>query len=75
MFPRPRIVLDDFSAVRPVPATACVRTPGMCAARATVVHPPTNERFVADGYGHHRVAVFDAETGAFKWMWGCRSGA
>jgi DNA-binding beta-propeller fold protein YncE len=34
------------------------------------VHPPTNELFVADGYGNHRVAVFDAQTGAFKRMWG-----
>jgi hypothetical protein len=34
------------------------------------VHAPTNELFVADGYGNHRVAVFDAETGAFKRMWG-----
>ena len=35
-----------------------------------VVHPPTNELFVADGYGNHRVAVFDADTGEFKRMWG-----
>ena len=35
-----------------------------------VVHPPTNELFVADGYGNHRVAVFDPDTGAFKRMWG-----
>ena len=34
------------------------------------VHPPTNELFVADGYGNDRVAVFDAETGKFKRMWG-----
>ena len=34
------------------------------------VHPPTNELFVADGYGNHRVAVFDADSGAFKRMWG-----
>jgi hypothetical protein len=34
------------------------------------VYPPTNELFVADGYGNHRVAVFDADTGAFKRMWG-----
>jgi hypothetical protein len=34
------------------------------------VHQPTSELFVADGYGNHRVAVFDAETGAFKRMWG-----
>jgi hypothetical protein len=34
------------------------------------VHPPTNEAFVADGYGNHRVIVFDATSGAFKRMWG-----
>jgi DNA-binding beta-propeller fold protein YncE len=34
------------------------------------VHPQTNELYVADGYGNHRVAVFDAETGVFKRMWG-----
>ena len=35
-----------------------------------VLHDKTNELFVADGYGNHRVAVFDARTGAFKRMWG-----
>jgi hypothetical protein len=34
------------------------------------VHAPSNELFVADGYGNHRVIVFDADTGAFKRMWG-----
>ena len=34
------------------------------------VHPQTNELFVADGYGNHRVAVFDADSGVFKRMWG-----
>ena len=34
------------------------------------VHAPTNEVFVADGYGNHRVVVLDANTGAFKRMWG-----
>jgi hypothetical protein len=34
------------------------------------VHARTNELFVADGYGNHRVIVFDADTGAFKRMWG-----
>jgi len=34
------------------------------------VFPPTNELFVADGYGNHRVAVFDADSGKFKRMWG-----
>jgi DNA-binding beta-propeller fold protein YncE len=35
-----------------------------------VVYPPTNEVFVADGYGNRRVIVFDAETGAYKRHWG-----
>jgi len=34
------------------------------------VHPQTNELYVADGYGNHRVIVFDAGTGVFKRMWG-----
>jgi DNA-binding beta-propeller fold protein YncE len=34
------------------------------------VWPKTNEVFVSDGYGNHRVIVFDADTGAFKRMWG-----
>jgi DNA-binding beta-propeller fold protein YncE len=34
------------------------------------VHPQSNEVFVADGYGNHRIVVFDADTGVFKRMWG-----
>ncbi len=34
------------------------------------VYPKTNELFVADGYANRRVIVFDADTGAFKRMWG-----
>ena len=34
------------------------------------VHAETNEVFVADGYGNRRIIVFDADTGAFKRMWG-----
>jgi DNA-binding beta-propeller fold protein YncE len=34
------------------------------------VYPKTNELFVADGYGNHRVVVFDSDTGDFKRMWG-----
>ncbi len=30
----------------------------------------TNEVFVTDGYGNSRVMVYDADTGAFKRMWG-----
>ena len=36
----------------------------------TFVHAKTNELFVADGYGNNRIVVFDADTGAFKRMWG-----
>jgi hypothetical protein len=34
------------------------------------IYQKTNEAFVADGYGDRRVIVFDADTGAFKRMWG-----
>ena len=37
------------------------------------VHTPTNELFVADGYGNQRVVVFDADTGRFKRAWGAYS--
>ena len=36
----------------------------------TFVHAKTNELFVADGYGNKRIIVYDADTGAFKRMWG-----
>jgi DNA-binding beta-propeller fold protein YncE len=34
------------------------------------VHTPTNELYVADGYGNQRVVVFDAGSGKFKRTWG-----
>ena len=37
------------------------------------VYARTNEAFVADGYGNHRVVVFDADSGKFKRMWGAFS--
>jgi DNA-binding beta-propeller fold protein YncE len=36
----------------------------------TFVDPKTNEVYVADGYGNHRVIVFDADTGKYKRHWG-----
>jgi DNA-binding beta-propeller fold protein YncE len=36
----------------------------------TRVDPTTNELFVADGYGNHRVIVFDAGTGTYRRHWG-----
>ncbi len=34
------------------------------------VDPKTNEAYIADGYRNRRVAVIDADTGAFKRYWG-----
>jgi DNA-binding beta-propeller fold protein YncE len=34
------------------------------------VDPKTDELYIADGYGNHRVIVFDAETGKYKRHWG-----
>ena len=34
------------------------------------VDPKTDEAYIADGYGNHRVIVFDAETGKYKRHWG-----
>ena len=36
----------------------------------TFVDPKTDELYVADGYGNHRVIVFDANTGNYKRHWG-----
>jgi DNA-binding beta-propeller fold protein YncE len=36
----------------------------------TFIDKATNEVFVADGYGNHRVIVYDAETGKYKRHWG-----
>jgi DNA-binding beta-propeller fold protein YncE len=34
------------------------------------IDPKANELYVADGYGNHRVIVFDADTGKYKRHWG-----
>jgi DNA-binding beta-propeller fold protein YncE len=36
----------------------------------TFVDKEANEVYVADGYGNHRVIVYDAETGQYKRHWG-----
>jgi hypothetical protein len=38
------------------------------------VDPKTNEAYIADGYRNKRVAVIDADTGAFKRYWGAYGG-
>lgn len=45
-------------------------TTNVYGAAAMVVHPQTNELFVADGYTNRRIIVFDADTGAYKRHWG-----
>lgn len=34
------------------------------------IDPKANEIYVADGYGNHRVVVYDVETGKYKRHWG-----
>ena len=34
------------------------------------IDTPANEVYIADGYGNHRIIVFDAATGAYKRHWG-----
>jgi DNA-binding beta-propeller fold protein YncE len=36
----------------------------------TFIYKEDNEVYVADGYGNHRVIVFDADTGKYKRHWG-----
>jgi DNA-binding beta-propeller fold protein YncE len=36
----------------------------------TFIDKQTNEVYVADGYGNHRVIVYDADTGQYKRHWG-----
>jgi len=36
----------------------------------TFIDKQANEVYVADGYGNHRVIVFDADSGAYKRHWG-----
>jgi DNA-binding beta-propeller fold protein YncE len=37
---------------------------------AVRVDPAANEVFIADGFGNHRVVVFDADSGSYKRHWG-----
>ena len=45
-------------------------TTQLAGAAAVDVDPAANEVYVADGYGNHRVIVFDADNGKFKRQWG-----
>lgn len=52
------------------PSKGSLDTTQLGGASAVDVDPATNEVFIADGYGNHRVIVFDATTGEFKRQWG-----
>lgn len=52
------------------PSKGSLDTMQLSGAADIVVDPAGNEVFVADGYGNHRVIVFDADTGKYKRMWG-----
>jgi DNA-binding beta-propeller fold protein YncE len=45
-------------------------TTGLNKPAGVAVDAAANEVYVADGFANHRVAVFDATTGAFKRSWG-----
>lgn len=52
------------------PSKGNLDTTQLSGAAAVDVDPETNEVYIADGYGNARVIVFDADTGAFKRLWG-----
>lgn len=45
-------------------------TSGLNRPAAVRVDSAANEVYIADGFGNHRVVVFDADTGAYKRHWG-----
>ncbi len=45
-------------------------TPQLWRAADMEVDPETNELYIADGYGNHRVVVVDAATGLYQRHWG-----
>src|SRR5689334_663058 len=55
---------------KPGPPTGSADTTRLGRPADTEVDPETNEVYIADGYGNHRVIVFDADTGAYKRHWG-----
>ena len=52
------------------PTKGSTDTTRLSGAANVAVDPKTNEAYIADGYGNHRVIVVDADTGKFKRQWG-----
>jgi len=55
---------------KPGPQTNSLDTTRLGRPANMTVDAAANEVYVADGYFNHRVIVFDADSGAFKRMWG-----
>jgi DNA-binding beta-propeller fold protein YncE len=60
--------VKQFGKRAPLTSSADLTQFGQVAALA--FDKPANEVYAADGYGNHRVAVFDADTGIIKRVWG-----
>ena len=54
----------------PAKSTGSADTENLNEPTKAFVYPKTNEVFISDGYINRRVIVFDADTGAFKRLWG-----
>jgi DNA-binding beta-propeller fold protein YncE len=52
------------------PSKGSTDTTQLSGAANFFVDPTDNEVYIADGYGNHRIIVFDADTGKFKRQWG-----
>lgn len=51
-------------------STGSLDTENLNEPTSAFVYPKTNEVFISDGYVNRRIIVFDADTGAFKRLWG-----
>jgi DNA-binding beta-propeller fold protein YncE len=60
--------VKEFGRLGPLTSSADLNQFGQVA--ALELDAKANEIYAADGYGNHRVAVLDADTGAVKRVWG-----
>ena len=64
-----RKIPDADRQARPAARAATMSRTCGCRPRCSSIPRPT-KLYVADGYGNHRVIVFDADTGKYKRHWG-----
>jgi DNA-binding beta-propeller fold protein YncE len=67
-FTRDGKFLKQFGKLTPV--TNSLDTTQLGSTASIAMDPVANEIFLADGYGNHRVIVLDADSLAYKRMWG-----